>query len=73
LRCSLRKRSGSDKSIIVKSLRRLTLELALEYIEEDELVKVTERDSAEDEFIEAQQSQTVCASGAVITRAKTLK
>ena len=33
--------SGSDKSIILKPPRQLTLELALEYIEEDELVEVT--------------------------------
>ncbi len=33
--------SGSDKSIILKPPRRMTLELALEYIEEDELVEVT--------------------------------
>ena len=33
--------AGSDKSIILKPPRQLTLELALEYIEEDELVEVT--------------------------------
>ena len=33
--------SGSDKSIILKPPRQMTLELALEYIEEDELVEVT--------------------------------
>ncbi len=33
--------SGSDKSVILKPPRQLTLELALEYIEEDELVEVT--------------------------------
>jgi GTP-binding protein len=33
--------SGSDKSIILKPPRQLTLELALEYIEDDELVEVT--------------------------------
>jgi GTP-binding protein len=33
--------SGSDKSIILKPPRQLTLELALEYIEEDEYVEVT--------------------------------
>ncbi|HZZ81882.1 MAG TPA: translational GTPase TypA [Gemmataceae bacterium] len=33
--------SGSDKSIILKPPRRMTLELALEYIEEDELVEIT--------------------------------
>ena len=31
----------ADKSIILKPPRQLTLELALEYIEEDELVEVT--------------------------------
>jgi GTP-binding protein len=35
--------AGSDKSIILKPPRQLTLELALEYIEEDELVEVTPR------------------------------
>jgi GTP-binding protein len=33
--------SGSDKNILLKAPRELTLELALEYIEEDELVEVT--------------------------------
>src|SRR5262249_47403913 len=33
--------AGSDKSIILKPPRQLPLELALEYIEEDELVEVT--------------------------------
>jgi GTP-binding protein len=33
--------SGADKAIILKPPRQLTLELALEYIEEDELVEVT--------------------------------
>jgi GTP-binding protein len=33
--------AGADKSIILKPPRQLTLELALEYIEEDELVEVT--------------------------------
>jgi GTP-binding protein len=33
--------SGSDKSVILKPPRQMTLELALEYIEEDELVEVT--------------------------------
>lgn len=33
--------SGSDKSIILKPPREMTLELALEYIEEDEYVEVT--------------------------------
>jgi GTP-binding protein len=33
--------AGSDKSIILKPPRQLTLEQALEYIEEDELVEVT--------------------------------
>jgi GTP-binding protein len=33
--------STSDKSVILKPPRQLTLELALEYIEEDELVEVT--------------------------------
>ena len=32
--------AGSDKSIILKPPRQLTLELALEYIEDDELVEV---------------------------------
>jgi GTP-binding protein len=31
----------SDKSVILKPPRQMTLELALEYIEEDELVEVT--------------------------------
>jgi GTP-binding protein len=35
--------AGADKSIILKPPRQLTLELALEYIEEDELVEVTPR------------------------------
>ena len=33
--------SGSDKNILLKPPRELTLELALEYIEEDELVEIT--------------------------------
>jgi GTP-binding protein len=33
--------AGSDKSVILKPPRQMTLELALEYIEEDELVEVT--------------------------------
>jgi GTP-binding protein len=33
--------AGADKSIILKPPRQLTLELALEYIEDDELVEVT--------------------------------
>ena len=33
--------SGSDKSVILKPPRELTLELALEYIEDDELVEIT--------------------------------
>jgi GTP-binding protein len=33
--------AGADKSIILKPPRRMTLEQALEYIEEDELVEVT--------------------------------
>jgi len=33
--------SGSDRNIILKPPRELTLEVALEYIEEDELVEVT--------------------------------
>jgi GTP-binding protein len=33
--------AGSDKSIILKPPRQLTLELALEYIDDDELVEVT--------------------------------
>jgi GTP-binding protein len=33
--------AGADKSVILKPPRQLTLELALEYIEEDELVEVT--------------------------------
>ncbi len=33
--------SGSDKSVILKPPRQLTLELALEYIEDDELVEIT--------------------------------
>jgi GTP-binding protein len=33
--------SGTDKAIILKPPRQMTLELALEYIEEDELVEVT--------------------------------
>jgi GTP-binding protein len=33
--------TGSDENIILKPARRMTLEQALEYIEEDELVEVT--------------------------------
>ncbi len=33
--------AGSDKSVILKPPRQLTLELALEYIEDDELVEIT--------------------------------
>ena len=33
--------SGSDKNILLKPPRLLTLEIALEYIEADELVEVT--------------------------------
>jgi GTP-binding protein len=35
--------SGSDKAILLKPPRQMTLELALEYIEDDELVEVTPR------------------------------
>ena len=33
--------SGSDKNILLKPPRELTLEIALEYIEDDELVEIT--------------------------------
>ena len=33
--------SGSDRNILLKPPRQLTLEMALEYIEDDELVEVT--------------------------------
>ncbi len=33
--------SGSDKNVLLKPPRELTLELALEYIESDELVEIT--------------------------------
>jgi GTP-binding protein len=33
--------SGSDRNIILKPPRLMTLEMALEYIEDDELVEVT--------------------------------
>ena len=33
--------SGSDKNVILKPPRLLTLEIALEYIESDELVEIT--------------------------------
>ncbi len=33
--------SGSDKSVILKPPRQMTLEMALEYIEEDEFVEIT--------------------------------
>ena len=33
--------SGSDKNILLKPPRLLTLEIALEYIEDDELVEIT--------------------------------
>jgi len=33
--------SGSDRNILLKPPRVMTLEMALEYIEEDELVEVT--------------------------------
>ena len=33
--------SGSDKNILLKPPRQMTLEIALEYIESDELVEVT--------------------------------
>ena len=35
--------SGADKAILLKPPRQMTLELALEYIEDDELVEVTPR------------------------------
>ena len=35
--------SGNDKNIILKPARKMTLEEALEFIEEDELVEVTPR------------------------------
>jgi GTP-binding protein len=35
--------AGSDKNILLKPPRLLTLEIALEYIESDELVEVTPR------------------------------
>jgi GTP-binding protein len=33
--------TGSDKNILLKPPRQMSLEMALEYIEEDELVEVT--------------------------------
>jgi GTP-binding protein len=33
--------AGADKTVVLKPPRRLTLEMALEYIEDDELVEVT--------------------------------
>ena len=33
--------TGSDENIILKPARKMTLEQALEYIEEDEMVEVT--------------------------------
>jgi len=33
--------TGSDENIILKPARKMTLEQALEYVEEDELVEVT--------------------------------
>ena len=33
--------AGSDKTVVIKPPRQLSLELALEYIEEDEYVEVT--------------------------------
>ena len=33
--------SGSDKNVLLKPPRELTLELALEYIEDDELIEIT--------------------------------
>ena len=33
--------SGSDKNVLLKPPRELTLELAIEYIEDDELVEIT--------------------------------
>jgi GTP-binding protein len=33
--------AGSDKNILLKPPRELTLEIALEYIDEDELVEVS--------------------------------
>jgi len=33
--------AGSDRNVLLKPPRQLTLEIALEYIEEDELVEVT--------------------------------
>ena len=33
--------SGSDKNILLKPPRQITLEIALEYIEADELVEIT--------------------------------
>ncbi len=38
---NMRARDGGDKTVILKPPRQMTLELALEYIEEDELVEVT--------------------------------
>jgi GTP-binding protein len=33
--------SGSDKTVVIKPPRQVNLELALEYIDDDELVEVT--------------------------------
>ena len=33
--------SGSDKNVLLKPPRQITLEIALEYIESDELVEIT--------------------------------
>jgi GTP-binding protein len=36
--------TGNDENIILKPARKMTLEQALEYIEEDEMVEVTPKD-----------------------------
>ena len=50
--------SGSDKNILLKPPRMLTLEIALEYIEADELVEITpSQDSASQEGADSGRPQ----------------
>ena len=60
--------AGSDKSIILKPPRQMTLELALEYIEDDELVEVTPKAIRLRKMYLKENDRKHFAPGAVMTR-----
>ena len=57
--------SGSDRNILLKPPRRMSLEEALEYIEDDELVEVTPGGdpAAEDPALRARAAEGLAAEG----------